>query len=450
MARPLLDAAAAEPESLLSRMGTTPQGLTAEEAAVRLRAVGPNLVAHERGQSLFAELVGRARNPLNFLLLSLAAVSFSLGDRRAAAVITVMVLLSVTLAFVQEHQSNNAAARLRTMVRTTATVLRCGADTGAESHGLEIPIEELVPGDVVRLSAGDMIPADLRVLTAKDLFLNEAALTGEAMPVEKSAAPFESRSLPNICFMGSNVLSGAGTAVVIQTGTHTYFGELAGMLIRQRAPTSFDKGVTRFTWLMIRFIAVMVPSVFVINGLTKGDWLEALMFALAVAVGLTPEMLPMIVTVNLAKGALAMSRKRVIVKRLNAIQNFGAMDVLCTDKTCMDANQPGCSNTLISTAIFNPVSSRLPRAPFRKNRRAAIREQRTDPDDDPRGQRRRAPALFSTGTSARFCAAAGHLLDSGVCDHPRLLRTGAFGQELVRAALGALGQPCAACPAYSL
>ncbi len=142
-----------------------------------------------------------------------------------------------------------------------------------------------------------------------------------------------STNSPNICFMGSNVLSGACTAVVIQTGTRTYFGELAGMLIRQRAPTSFDKGVNRFTWLMIRFMAVMVPSVFVINGLTKGDWLEALMFALAVAVGLTPEMLPMIVTVNLAKGALAMSRKRVIVKRLNAIQNFGAMDVLCTDKT---------------------------------------------------------------------------------------------------------------------
>src|SRR5215469_9122611 len=338
MARPLLNAAAAEPESLLSRMGTTPQGLTAEEVAVRLRAVGPNLVAHERRQSLFAELVGRSRNPLNFLLLSLAAVSYFLGDRRAAAVITVMVVLSVTLAFVQEHRSNNAAARLRAMVHTAATVLRRSTATGAEPHEREIPIEEIVPGDVVRLSAGDMIPADLRVLTAKDLFLNEAALTGEAMPVEKSAAPFESRSgastdLPNICFMGSNVLSGAGTAVVIQTGTHTYFGELAGMLVRQRAPTSFDKGVTRFTWLMIRFMAVMVPSVFVINGLTKGDWLEALMFALAVAVGLTPEMLPMIVTVNLAKGALAMSRKRVIVKRLNAIQNFGAMDVLCTDKT---------------------------------------------------------------------------------------------------------------------
>ena len=338
MARPLLDAAAAEPESLLSRMGTTFQGLTAEEAAGRLRTVGPNLVAHERRQSLLAEFLGRARNPLNFLLLSLAAVSFFLGDQRAAAVIAVMVLLSVTLAFVQEHRSNDAAARLRAMVRTTATALRRGDGAETEPHDLEIPIEELVPGDVVRLSAGDMIPADLRVLTAKDLFLNEAALTGEAMPVEKSVVPFHGgggtlTDLPNICFMGSNVLSGAGTAVVVQTGARTYFGELARMLIQQRAPTSFDRGVTRFTWLMIRFMAVMVPSVFVINGLTKGDWLEALMFALAVAVGLTPEMLPMIVTVNLAKGALVMSRKRVIVKRLNAIQNFGAMEVLCTDKT---------------------------------------------------------------------------------------------------------------------
>ena len=310
------------------------EGLTSEAAATRLSALGPNLVAHERQQTVLEELIGRAKNPLNFLLLTLAAVSYSLGDTRATAVIAGMVVLSVSLAFVQEHRSNNAAARLRAMVRTTATVLR----PGTSDQSVEIPIEELVPGDVVRLSAGDMIPADLRVLTAKDLFLNEATLTGEAMPVEKSAAPVQDHAgaptdLPNICFMGSNVLSGAATAIVVQCGAGTYFGELAGMLTRQRAETSFDKGVTRFTWLMIRFMAVMVPSVFVINGLTKGDWLEALMFALAVAVGLTPEMLPMIVTVNLAKGAIAMSRKRVIVKRLNAIQNFGAMDVLCTDKT---------------------------------------------------------------------------------------------------------------------
>jgi Mg2+-importing ATPase len=338
ISRRLLDAATAEPAELLQQLGTTYDGLTTETAAERLAALGPNLVAHERQQTIAEELIGRAKNPLNFLLITLAALSFLLGDARAAAVIVVMVLLSVSLAFVQEHRSNNAAARLRAMVRTTATVLRRRAGAPSGEPALEIPIEELVPGDLVRLSAGDMIPADLRVLAAKDLFLNEAALTGEAMPVEKSATPVHNQAnaatdLPNICFMGSNVLSGAGTAVVVQSGAGTYFGELATTLIRQRAPTSFDKGVTRFTWLMVRFIAVMVPSVLLINGLTKGDWLEALMFALAVGVGLTPEMLPMIVTVNLAKGAIAMSRKRVIVKRLNAIQNFGAMDVLCTDKT---------------------------------------------------------------------------------------------------------------------
>jgi len=331
----LIDVAAAEPDELLKQLGTTSEGLTTEAAAQRLAASGPNLIAHERQQSLIEELIGRAKNPLNFLLLSLAAASYFLGDQRAAAVIAVMVLLSVSLAFAQEHRSNNAAGKLRAMVRTTATVLR---RSGTGKQTLEIPIEELASGDVVRLSAGDLIPADLRVLAAKDLFLNEAALTGEAMPVKKSAAVVHGRGeaptdLPNICFMGSNVLSGAGTAVVVRSGAGTYFGELAGMLVRQRAPTSFDKGITRFTWLMIRFMAVMVPSVFVINGVTKSDWLEALMFALAVAVGLTPEMLPMIVTVNLAKGAIAMSRKRVIVKRLNSIQNFGAMDVLCTDKT---------------------------------------------------------------------------------------------------------------------
>ena len=335
IARRLIDAAVAEPEALLKQLDTTFEGLTDEAAAQRLSAFGPNLVAHERQQSLVEELIGRAKNPLNFLLLSLAALSYFLGDKRAAAVIAVMVLLSVTLAFVQEHRSNNAAAKLRAMVRTTATVLR---RSGTGEQVLEVPIEQLVPGDLVRLSAGDLVPADVRVLAAKDLFLNEASLTGEAMPVEKSAATGDGRrdapaDLPNVCFMGSNVLSGAGTAVVVQTGAATCFGDLAGMLVGERAPTSFDKGVVRFTWLMIRFMAVMVPSVFVINGMTKGDWLEALMFALAVAVGLTPEMLPMIVTVNLAKGAIAMSRKRVIVKRLNAIQNFGAMDVLCTDKT---------------------------------------------------------------------------------------------------------------------
>ena len=201
-----------------------------------------------------------------------------------------------------------------------------------------MPLKLLVPGDIIRLAAGDMVPADVRLLTAKDLFLNQAALTGEALPVERKADPAPADvenplDLPNLCFLGSNVESGSATAVVIHTGDRTYFGSLAASIVGQRQLTSFDKGINQFTWLMIRFIAVMVPAVFLINGLSKHDWLEAFLFAVAVAVGLTPEMLPMIVTVNLSNGALAMARKKVIVKRLNAIQNFGAMDVLCTDKT---------------------------------------------------------------------------------------------------------------------
>ena len=247
-----------------------------------------------------------------------------------------MVVLSVVTAFIQEHRSNEAAARLRAMVKTTASVRR-GGPTGSVDFA-EVPIETLVPGDVVRLSAGDMIPADLRLLEAKDLFVNQSPLTGEAMPTEKYAHACDGRlddpfNLPNICFMGANVVSGYAAGVIVRTGAQTFFGQLADEIAGRHVPTAFDQGINRFTLLMIRFIVVMGPLVFLINGLTKHDWLEALLFAVAVAVGLTPEMLPMIVTVNLAKGATAMARAKVIVKRLNAIQNLGAMDVLCTDKT---------------------------------------------------------------------------------------------------------------------
>jgi Mg2+-importing ATPase len=287
------------------------------------------------------ELISRTRNPLNILLLTLATASYFLGDVRAAAVIAAMVVLSIVTAFIQEHRSNEAAAKLRALVKTTASVRRHGRTPAGpcKVDGFdEVPIEEIVPGDLVALSAGDMIPADLRVLSAKDLYINQSTLTGEAMPVEKfghavSESIKDPFDIPNICFMGSNVVSGYATGVIVNTGGRSYFGQLADRIAGQRIQTSFEKGVDRFTWLMIRFILVLVPSVFLINGLSKGNWLEALMFALAVAVGLTPEMLPMIVTANLAKGAIAMSRKRVIVKRLHAIQNFGAMDVLCTDKT---------------------------------------------------------------------------------------------------------------------
>lgn len=320
-------------EAACARMESSLQGLAADDAAQRLAVHGPNLLTRERKPTIPEEIWGRAKNPLNALLLTLATVSWFLGDIRAAVVIVIMVVLSVITAFIQEHRSNEAAARLRAMVKTTASVKR--RDDAAFT---ERAMETLVPGDIVSLCAGDMIPADLRLLEAKDLFVNQSALTGEAMPAEKHAPacdrpsddPFE---LPNICFMGSNVVSGYATAVILRTGGETFFGELADQIAGTSAPTAFDRGVTRFTWLMIRFIVVMGPLVFLINGLTKHDWLEALLFAVAVAVGLTPEMLPMIVTVNLAKGAVAMARDKVIVKRLNAIQNLGAMDVLCTDKT---------------------------------------------------------------------------------------------------------------------
>ncbi|MBL6613911.1 MAG: magnesium-translocating P-type ATPase [Reyranella sp.] len=319
-----------------AEMGSTLQGLSENEVTTRLKEFGPNLVARERKPTIPEEIWNRARNPLNALLLTLAVASYFLGDVRAAVVIVSMVVLAVTTSFIQEHRSNEAAARLRAMVHTTASVRR--GPSGSDDPFREVPVDQVVPGDVVRLSAGDMIPADLRLLEAKDLFVNQSALTGESMPAEKHGQPGiveceDPFDLPNICFMGANVVSGYGTGVILRTGRATFFGQLAHEVTGQRVPTAFDKGINRFVWLMIRFILVMVPAVFLINGLTKHDWLEALLFAVAVAVGLTPEMLPMIVTVNLAKGAIAMSRKKVIVKRLNAIQNFGAMDVLCTDKT---------------------------------------------------------------------------------------------------------------------
>ena len=313
------------------------EGLGDAEAAARLRQFGPNTIASEGRPSILAELWGRTKNPLNALLLTLAGISYALSDERSAIVIAVMVLLSIGLGFAQEHRSNNAAAKLATMVKTRASVKRRGAAASEEPFS-ELPIDQLVPGDIVRLSAGDLVPADVRLISCRGLYVNQAALTGESLPIEKQPGPQTEKAgspfeLTNICFMGSNVVSGFADAVVVNTGARTYFGKLATSIVGARELTAFDQGISGFAWLMIRFIFVMAPLVFLINGLTKGNWLEALMFAVAVAVGLTPEMLPMIVTVNLAEGAIAMSRRKVIVKRLNAIQNFGAMDVLCTDKT---------------------------------------------------------------------------------------------------------------------
>jgi Mg2+-importing ATPase len=327
----LIDSARLAPEEAYRLLESGPNGLTAEEVEDRRRRYGSNEVAREKKRSLPARLWDNVKNPLVILLIVLAAVSFLTGDMRATAVIGVMVVLGVVLRFFQELRADNAAERLRAMVKTTATVLH-----GGEKH--EIPLQELVPGDIVYLSAGDMVPADVRLLTAKDLFINQAALTGESMPVEKTAAPPAPEvqnplEMADVAFLGSNVESGVGTALVVQTGVQTYFGSMASSITGPRIETSFDKGINQFTWLMIQFIGVMVPTVFLFNGLSRGNWLEAFLFAMAVAVGLTPEMLPMIVTVNLSRGAIDMASKKVIVKRLNAIQNFGAMDVLCTDKT---------------------------------------------------------------------------------------------------------------------
>ena len=327
----LLEKARANTETVLREIESRLNGLTQAEADSRLKQYGLNEIARERRQSALMRLLSNIKNPLVLLLTALGVLSYLTGDVRATAVIFVMVILGVVLRFYQEIRADNAAEKLKAMVSNTATLVRDGKEA-------ELPLKMLVPGDIIRLAAGDMVPADVRVLSAKDLFLNQSTLTGESLPVERKAdtASVDGQNpleLPNICFLGSNVESGSATAVVIHTGSKTYFGSLAASIVGQRQLTSFDKGVNKFTWLMIWFIAVMVPAVFLINGLSKHNWLEAFLFAMAVAVGLTPEMLPMIVTVNLSKGALAMARKKVIVKRLNAIQNFGAMDVLCTDKT---------------------------------------------------------------------------------------------------------------------
>jgi len=354
IAQSLSSASQSTADNLLRELNTRPDGLTEQESDEVRHEVGPNEVGHEKPMSWWLHLWHCYKNPFNLLLTILASVSYYTEDMKATIVIGTMVVLSTFMRFIQESRSNTAADKLKEMVSNTATVSRHDIvqDIAAEAQRyfditlhpkgakrIELPIRKLVPGDIVQLSAGDMIPADLRLLSAKDLFISQAAMTGESLPVEKfsehrgteASSPLE---LDNLCFMGTNVVSGSATAVVITTGKRTYFGALAERVTAtDRTPTAFQSGVNKVSWLLIRFMFVMTPIVFFINGFTKGDWVEAFLFGLSIAVGLTPEMLPMIVTSTLAKGAVALSRKKVIVKRLDAIQNFGAMDVLCTDKT---------------------------------------------------------------------------------------------------------------------
>jgi P-type Mg2+ transporter len=350
---PTVEAALRDPSDVLVTLNSSPDGIDRARSLSRRTSDGPNEIAAERPPAWYVQVLLAFKTPFNFLLLSLAVVSLLTNDLKAAIVIAAMVVLSSLLRFSQEYRSCRAAEKLRALVQTTATVSRPRSRTNPSSAtgsspsdlGLEeIPMRDLVVGDVVHVSVGDLIPADLRLLSARDLFVSQSALTGESMPVEKSDVPpnearrlIESHSgpmeLPNVCFMGTAVVSGTARGVVVATGDRTYLGTLARHIVGQRAHTAFDRGVNAVSWLLIRFMLVMVPIIFFINGFTKGDWVEAFLFGVAVAVGLTPEMLPMIVTANLARGAVAMSRRKVIVKKLQAIQNLGAMDVLCTDKT---------------------------------------------------------------------------------------------------------------------
>ncbi len=348
-------------DNILSKFQSSLSGLTQENAKSRLEQYGKNEVAREKVPSAFVQLLLAFKNPFIFVLLTLAIVSFVTDywlplqsgeetDLTGIVIILTMVTLSGLLRFWQEFRSNRAAEALKSMIRTTATVLRRPNKNMPAEH-IEVPLSDIVPGDIVFLSAGDMIPADIRLIESRDLFVSQAVLTGESIPVEKydtlgavsqktseEVNPSEINKdnvldVNNICFMGTNVVSGTAKAIVVATGADTHFGSLAKSIVGSRAETSFDRGVNSVSWLLIRFMLVMVPIVLLINGFTKGDWGEAVLFALAVAVGLTPEMLPMIVSANLAKGAVGMAKRKVVVKRLNAIQNFGAMDILCTDKT---------------------------------------------------------------------------------------------------------------------
>jgi Mg2+-importing ATPase len=325
------DFSAASTDDIYEKLRTNQAGLTEREARGRLRIYGYNEPARRKRRTVLIQLLSKFANPLVIVLLIIACFSLFFGEKISAALVTLMAVISVALSFVQEYRAGKEAERLGEMVRATATVYRHGRPK-------EIKIREIVPGDIIDLFAGDMIPADLRVISCKDLFINQASLTGESFPAEKTADPIKEATtsptdLKNIAFMGSSVVSGTGLGVAVRTGMNTQFGELSRRLSAVNIETSFDKGIRDFTWLMIKAMSIMVLFIFAINALRRGDIIEALLFSLGVAVGLTPEMLPMLVTVNLSKGAIDMSRREVIVKRLNSIQNIGAMDVLCTDKT---------------------------------------------------------------------------------------------------------------------
>lgn len=319
---------------LLMEMRTSFQGLSEEDAAERLAEYGPNKVDAQKPTPAWLMILGAFKDPFVLVLALLMVISFVTGDIEAVIVMGIMILASVMITFVQEYRSQKASLALKELIENTCSVTRDGITR-------EIPMDEVVPGDIVTLATGDMIPADAILIWTKDLFINQSSLTGESMPVEKfvdagikeSDAQISALDMQDLVFMGTDVLSGQGKAIILKTGQSTFFGDIAKNATTKRGKTTFEYGLTKVSKLLLRMVMVLFPIVLLINGLTKGDWGEALFFAIAVAVGLTPEMLPMIVTSNLAKGAISLSKEKVIVKELPSIQNLGAMDVLCTDKT---------------------------------------------------------------------------------------------------------------------
>ena len=318
-------------EELLREIETAPDGLTTAEARRRLRVYGPNSLAREKRFAPLMELLRYFANPLVMVLIIASSVSFALGQHVDAVIIMAMVILSVALNFYQEHQAKTAVERLRRQVASTAVVLRDGADR-------TLPVEELVPGDVIKLNAGSLVPADCRLLQEKDLYVREAALTGESMPVEKEVKDLAGgehgiTDAENAVFLGTAVQSGIAKAVVVHTGSRTAFGGIAARLAERPPETEFDRGIRSFAVMITRVILLLVLFVFAVNAGFRRPILESLLFAIALAVGLTPELLPMIISVTLAQGARMMARKKVIVKQLASIENFGSMEILCSDKT---------------------------------------------------------------------------------------------------------------------
>ncbi|WMM24707.1 magnesium-translocating P-type ATPase [Tissierella sp. MB52-C2] len=329
-------------DTILRELNSSIDGLSEIEADNRLSFYGHNEIISEKRKPWYIYLLNSFVDPFILILLVIVLVSYFTdiafappGEKSwmTIVIISTMILISVILKFSQEYKSQITADNLKYLVPTTTSVKRGGMKKR------EINISDVVPGDIIHLAAGDLIPADLRIITCKDLFISQSSLTGESEPVEKFSEIKDKNvnknisDLENIALMGTIVVSGSAVGIVLQTGNQTYFGTIAESLAKDRGQTSFEEGVKSVSFLLIRFMLVMVPIVFLINGLTKKDWINAFLFAISIAVGLTPEMLPTLVSTNLAKGAISLSKRKIVVKRLSSIQNFGAMDILCTDKT---------------------------------------------------------------------------------------------------------------------